>query len=86
VKISLARIFVLIPFVLSGVFGCAPEPPFDKSSLSPSQMDYQDMILVPAGEFLMGSTPENVKQAKVLFKEEDLSKKSRKELSRTPTI
>ncbi len=72
-KTCLSRILTLILFLIGCPFGCALEATIQKPPkrfLSPPQIDYHDMVLIPAGEFLMGSTPEKVKQAKMLFREE----------------
>ncbi len=42
--------------------GCAHTPEADDSSRVKSEPDYSEMILVPAGEFIMGSDPEDEKR------------------------
>ena len=72
-KTCLSRILTLILFLTGLVLGCAPEATIEKHPQrfrSSPRIDYHHMVLIPSGEFLMGSTPENVKQAKTLFREE----------------
>jgi iron(II)-dependent oxidoreductase len=72
-KSNLIRIFLLTSGFIGWVFGCAPELTIEKSPNQTSYhplMDYQDMVLIPGGEFLMGSTPQNVEQAGALYKKE----------------
>jgi len=68
-----SRIIILIFLPLGWAFGCAPDATIEKPGnrfLAPSPPDYHDMVLIPSGEFLMGSTPENIEEAKVLFRKE----------------
>lgn len=72
-KTCLSKTLTLILFLTGCVFGCAPEATIEKHPQrfrSPPRTDYDRMVLIPSGEFTMGSTDENVKQAKTLFREE----------------
>ncbi|MFH0813511.1 MAG: formylglycine-generating enzyme family protein, partial [Pseudomonadota bacterium] len=72
-KINRTGFFLLISVFVSGLFGCAPEVSIEQPPKLPPfqpQTSGHDMVLVPAGEFLMGSTPQNVVQAKALYQQE----------------